>query len=328
MSPQQPLPTVPLGAGGPPVTRVALGLAALGRPAYITTGRARDLPARSVDDLADRAHEVLDAAYGAGVRYVDAARSYGRSEEFLAAWLDSRRPADVTVSSKWGYAYVGDWRLDAEVHEVKDHSLAQLTRQWRETRGHLDGRVALYQVHSATRESGVLERRDVLDALAGLRDSGVRVGLSTSGVGQADTVRAALDVRAGGEPVFASVQSTWNLLEPSVGPALAEASVAGWAVIVKEGVANGRLTAAGDSGAPGTPLAVRAQELGTTPDALALAAALDQPWVTTVLSGAATVAQLRSNLAALDVGTAALDVPDLAEEPAAYWAARSGRPWT
>ena len=33
---------------------------------------------------------------------------------------------------------------------------------------------------------------------------------------------------------------TWNLLEPSVGPAAAEAAAAGWAVLVKEAVANGR----------------------------------------------------------------------------------------
>jgi aryl-alcohol dehydrogenase-like predicted oxidoreductase len=315
------------------VTRVGLGLAALGRPAYITSGRDRDLPAREVDALRARAHDVLDAAYGAGVRHVDAARSYGRSEEFLAGWLEARGHPDVVVSSKWGYAYVGDWRTDADVHEVKDHSLAQLTRQWAETRVHLEGRVALYQIHSATRESGVLEDAEVLGALAVLRDSGVRVGLSTSGPAQADTVRAALGVRIGGAPLFSSVQSTWNLLEPSAGPALAEASEAGCAVIVKEGVANGRLTAAGDAGAQGSPLAVRAAELGTTPDALALAAALAQPWCASVLSGAVTVGQLRSNLAALDLAAAssapeALDVPELAEEPWAYWAARSARQWT
>ena len=38
------------------------------------------------------AHEVLDAACEAGVRYFDAARSYGRGEEFLASWLGAPRP--------------------------------------------------------------------------------------------------------------------------------------------------------------------------------------------------------------------------------------------
>ncbi|HEX5287288.1 MAG TPA: hypothetical protein VFX25_00330, partial [Streptosporangiaceae bacterium] len=36
-----------LGPGGPVVSRLGLGLAALGRPAYITGGRAGDLPDRS-----------------------------------------------------------------------------------------------------------------------------------------------------------------------------------------------------------------------------------------------------------------------------------------
>ena len=77
--------TVTLGAGGPVVSRIGLGLAALGRPAYITSGRERDLPDRSVVGLRTRTFSMLDAAYAAGVRYVDAARSYGRAEEFLAA---------------------------------------------------------------------------------------------------------------------------------------------------------------------------------------------------------------------------------------------------
>ena len=45
--------------------------------------------------------EVLDAAYAAGIRYIDAARSYGRAEEFLAAWLAARPDVtDVTIASK------------------------------------------------------------------------------------------------------------------------------------------------------------------------------------------------------------------------------------
>jgi hypothetical protein len=34
-----------LGTTGPPVTRLGLGLAALGRPSYINLGRGTDLPA-------------------------------------------------------------------------------------------------------------------------------------------------------------------------------------------------------------------------------------------------------------------------------------------
>jgi len=52
-------------------------------------------------------------AYAAGITYFDAARSYGRAEEFLGAWLASRGHRDAVAGSKWGYRYTGDWRLDA-----------------------------------------------------------------------------------------------------------------------------------------------------------------------------------------------------------------------
>ena len=48
---------------------------------------AEDFPDHSVDAMAARTHEVLDAAHAAGVRHFDAARSYGRAEEFLGQWL-------------------------------------------------------------------------------------------------------------------------------------------------------------------------------------------------------------------------------------------------
>ena len=76
----------PLGSTGLTVSRIGLGLAALGRPAYITLGRDRDLGGdRSVPTLERLCHEMLDAAYAAGIRYIDAARSYGLAERFLAS---------------------------------------------------------------------------------------------------------------------------------------------------------------------------------------------------------------------------------------------------
>ena len=106
------------------VSRIGLGLAAIGRPGYITLGRATDLGRdRSIDAMRDRCHELLDAAWENGVRYIDAARSYGLAESFLASWLEQRSLSrrDLTVGSKWGYTYTADWRTGVEVNEVKDH---------------------------------------------------------------------------------------------------------------------------------------------------------------------------------------------------------------
>jgi aryl-alcohol dehydrogenase-like predicted oxidoreductase len=323
------MPVTRLGAAAPLVSRIGLGLAALGRPAYITGGRDHDLPDRSVYGLRARSFAVLDAAYEAGIRYFDAARSYGRAEEFLADWLDERDHPDAVAGSKWGYRYTAGWRLDAEVNEVKEHSLAMFTSQLAQTRGLLGSRLALYQVHSLTDDSPLFGDQALLTAMAALRDQGVLLGLSTSGPRQAHTLRLALTVTVGGAPLFGAAQVTWNLLEPSVAPAAAEAAQAGWAVLVKESVANGRLAPGGDKAGDRSPLGCAAAEAGTTPDALAIAAALAQPWAAVVLSGAVSVTQLHANLAALRLDASPDIAADLglAEPAAAYWSARAARPW-
>jgi aryl-alcohol dehydrogenase-like predicted oxidoreductase len=306
------------------VTAIGLGLAALGRPGYLNLGHGVDLGSdRSVATLERRAHAVLDAAYDAGVRYFDAARSYGRAEAFLASWLRRRglAPGEVTVGSKWGYTYTAGWKVRADPPEVKDLSVETFRRQLGETRELLADHLSLYQIHSATLESGVLDDAAVLAALAELRAGGVNVGLTTSGPQQARTVERAI---AGGG--FDTVQATWNLLEPSVGPALAEAHREGLGVIVKEALANGRLTARG--GCP--ELEQEAQRLGAGADAVALAAALAQPWADVVLSGAASTNQVTSNLAARQMPwdrQAARALAPLSEEPEAYWRARADLAW-
>lgn len=315
---------------------IGLGLAALGRPGYINLGHAEDL-AGDYDPAAmeRRAHAALDAAWAAGVRAFDAARSYGRAEEFLGSWLRSRSidPAQVTVSSKWGYTYTAGWQVQAVAHEVKEHSLAVLRRQWAESQSHLGPYLRIYQIHSATLESGVLEDAEVLDALSDIKSSGLRIGLSVSGPRQAAVVRRALGVVRDGALLFGAVQATWNLLERSAGPALAEAHAAGLQVIVKEALANGRLTPRNADPAFAPQLALlgrEARRLSTTIDALAIAAALAQPWAGTVLSGAATVAQLESNLAARQVAwdaEADSALAALAEPPEGYWVTRAGLPW-
>ncbi|MEV6923238.1 aldo/keto reductase [Dactylosporangium sp. NPDC051485] len=294
-------------------SRIGLGLAAVGRPGYINLGRAADLPGeRTVDTMRDRAHDLLDRAYAAGIRYVDVARSYGRAEEFLAQWLHARPDVDdVVVGSKWGYTYTAGWRVDAEVHEVKDHGVATFDRQLGETRALLGDRLDLYQIHSVTPDSPALRDEVLHRRLAGLAEQRTVIGLSTSGPAQGEAIRAALGVRVDGRPLFRSVQATWNLLEPSAGPALAEAHDAGCLVIVKEALANGRLAVGGD--APG--------------DAAALAAALRQPWATIVLSGAATGDQLASNLRAEELTVELARWNDLAMPAPQYWQERSRLPW-
>ena len=304
------------------MTQLGLGLAALGRPEYLTVGHSDAVDGRfDPAALEQLCHAVLDAAWDSGVRHFDVARSYGAAERFLGSWL-SRQPnrrEHLVIGSKWGYAYVADFRRGAAVHEVKEHSVERFAEQWPQTLRELGCAPDHYLIHSVTPDSPALGDPALLDALRAVADGGTRIGISTSGPHQADVVHAALKVG-----VFSSVQSTWNPLEPSVGPALARAHEAGWFVVVKEAMANGRLVA------EDSELARLADSAGVGRDALALAGALAQPWADVVLSGAATAAQLEQNVAALSIDpelAAAID-PHLAESPESYWHNRSQLPWT
>jgi aryl-alcohol dehydrogenase-like predicted oxidoreductase len=249
--------------------RLGLGLAALGRPGYVTLNHAADLGGRyDPASMELNAHEVLEAAFAAGIRYIDAARSYGRAEDFVAS-------------------------------------------------------------------SKTLEDDALIDAIARLRERGIRAGLSVSGAGQDVAIRRSLEVRRDGQRVFDSVQATWNLLERGAKSALQDAHDAGMRVVVKEALANGRLTH-GDRDEDGVfaPLVARIRELaesrGTNIETLALGAALARPWADVVLTGAATVGQIRSNVAALQLAyDAELEeqLRSVSIAPEEYWRARSSFKW-
>jgi aryl-alcohol dehydrogenase-like predicted oxidoreductase len=294
--------------------------------------------------MEEHAHAVLDAAFAAGIRYVDAARSYGRAEDFVASWLRKRAiaPGEVTVASKWGYTYTAGWSTSATQHEVKDHSLAAYVRQLDESIARLGPYLSLYQIHSVTAESKTLEDDALINSIARLRERGIRTGLTVSGTGQDVAIRRSLEVRRDGKRVFDSVQATWNLLERGAESALEDAHAAGMKVVVKESLANGRLTSGKREEGSGTrredevlfPSLGRIRELaesrGTTIEMLALGAALSRPWADFVLTGAATVGQVQSNVAALGL---ALD-PELEENlrsvsvnSTEYWRARSSFKW-
>jgi len=208
---------------------------------------------------------------------------------------------------------------------VKDHSAATFERQLAESRALLGRRLDLYQIHSVTPDSPALANRNLRDKLAGLAAEGVSIGLTTSGPDQSAVVRAALAVLVDGDPLFTSVQCTYNVLETSAAAALAEAHDAGCAVIVKEALANGRLAGGG------FPSLDRfADEMGLTPAAVALATVLHQPWADIVLSGAVTRAQLVDNVGAsavrLDTERSAA-LATLAEPAPVYWQNRALLPW-
>ncbi|MFL5442122.1 MAG: aldo/keto reductase [Myxococcales bacterium] len=318
-----------LSGNGPLLTRFGLGMAALGRPAYITLGHADDLrQGRDVQSMEVNAHRMLDRAFAAGIRYFDAARSYGRAEHFLRSWIDARRigTGAITVGSKWGYGYTGDWQVDGRVQEVKDHGLSMLKAQLAESEAILGAHLRLYQIHSAAPETRVLLDEQVLDELRRVRERGLFVGVTATGTSQAETIRKAMEIRFDGVRLFSTVQATFNLLERSAGPALREAHEAGLTVLVKEALANGRLTSKEGSG----PLRAVAERLRATADAVALSFVAREPWADVILLGATTTAQLDSNLKAIDLRLSPADLAvldGLRVPPQDYWAHRTKLPW-
>jgi aryl-alcohol dehydrogenase-like predicted oxidoreductase len=318
--------------------RLGLGLAALGRPGYVTLNHAADL-GRRYDPFAMelRAHDVLSAAFEAGIRYVDAARSYGRAEDFLSSWLRQRaiEPGEIVVASKWGYTYTAGWSTSATQHEVKDHALATFERQLAESVERLGPHLSLYQIHSVTADGNTLDDDALIDAIARLRERDIRPGLSVSGAEQDVAIRRSLAVCRDGQRVFDSVQATWNLLERGAESALEEAHAAGMKVVVKESLANGRLTQGNRNHDEMIyPLVAKIRQLaesrGTTLEMLAIAAALARPWANVVLTGAATVEQARSSIAALELGYDA-EIEEMlrpvAVSSSEYWRARSSFGW-
>jgi aryl-alcohol dehydrogenase-like predicted oxidoreductase len=224
--------------------KLGLGLAALGRPGYINLGHHQNIgPDKSKEAMYFQAEKVLNFAYQSGIQYFDVARVYGASEEFLSKWIRKQNQFNGYVGSKWGYEYLADWKIDTDVHERKDHSAAFLKQQWVETRLNLGKNIDLYQIHSVTPESNVLNDRNVLNELQNIKKSGIDIGISTSGPSQAETIKKLLEINKV-ENLFTFIQCTINILEQSCQQILIEASESKINIIAKEIFANGRLSAA------------------------------------------------------------------------------------
>lgn len=323
-----------LGNTGLKVSALGLGTAALGRPGYINVGHAADLSGKyERSSLEQHLHQMLQTAWEAGICYFDTARSYGEAERFVASWLHNKATDEVHLASKWGYSYTAGWQIRAKVHEKKDHSVQHLQKQWQESHQLLGSYLKVYQIHSATPESKVLQDKKVLDELRRLKGEGVKIGLTTSGPEQAALIEQAIEIPADQGLLFDCVQATWNLLETSAATALMKARAAGLGVVIKEALANGRLSnryREPEFEEQAQSLQRQAQALSTTPESLALAAALAQPFADVVLCGAATLDHLRENIRAASLPwdrALMIELSALAEAPEAYWKRRAKLPW-
>ena len=310
--------------------KLGLGLAALGRPGYINLGHHQNIgPNKSKEAMYFQTEKVLNFAYQSGIQYFDVARVYGASEEFLSKWIRKQNQFNGYVGSKWGYEYLADWKIDTDVHERKDHSAAFLKQQWVETRLNLGKNIDLYQIHSVTPESNVLNDRNVLNELQNIKKSGIEIGISTSGPSQAETIKKLLEINKV-ENLFTFIQCTINILEQSCQQILIEASESKINIIAKEIFANGRLSAANKEFHQKEILILRnlALDLNLSLEELSLIWAYQQKYINIVLTGAATVEQLQSNIDAISKRD--LTLPNLLElgtSKESYWQSRKSLKW-
>lgn len=175
------------------------------------------------------------------IHYFDTAPGYGLAEGLVLEWLKTKNDKTIEIATKWGYTYTANFDTNATIHEVKEHSLAKLNEQWGYSKLLLPY-LKVYQIHSATIETGVLENTEVLAKLAFLKKTHhLKIGITTTGTNQVEVLKKALEILVDGEPIFDLFQVTYNFLDQSLKEMLAELISQNKSIVVKEAMANGRI---------------------------------------------------------------------------------------
>jgi aryl-alcohol dehydrogenase-like predicted oxidoreductase len=308
-------------------TQIGLGLAALGRPDYINIRQNNNID-KSKIAFKNNAFNVMDFAYKNGVRNFDTAPSYGLGEAFLLDWKNSRQHKDVLLSTKWGYTYVANWEFGFQgKHEIKEHSLLKLNEQWKTSKA-LFPQLKIYQVHSATLESGILKDNSIHERLFQLKkEYGLQIGITTSGSNQSEILNSAKDIAVKNDLLFDSFQVTYNVFEQSTFNTLQQLKAMGKTIIIKEALANGRVFT-NEHAKKQLEALSKTYDVGV--DAIALRFIIDTLQPNVVLSGASTSNHLNQNLKALDFKLLSKDLEllkTLTIGSKAYWDERSDLTW-
>ncbi len=219
-------------------TSIGLGTAALGRPHYINI-RQEETEALTLEKFRNKGFKTLETAYEQGIRYFDTAPGYGLAEELLIDWVNTKNDPSIEIATKWGYTYTANFDPDATQHEVKEHSLSKLNEQWEQSKK-LFPYLKIYQIHSATFESGVLQNQEVLQRLSELKQKyNIMIGITTSGSNQIDVIKKTLDIEIDNQILFDVYQVTYNILDQSIYKIAHLLNKKN--IIIKEALANGRL---------------------------------------------------------------------------------------
>jgi len=312
--------------------QLGLGTAALGRPQYINV-RLEDCDNSDLNAFRNKSFTVLEEAYNLGIRYFDTAPGYGLAEELLLDWLQTKNDKAIEVTTKWGYTYTANFDPNATVHEVKEHSLSKLKEQWNFSKKLLPY-LKVYQIHSATLETGVLENTAVLEYLSFLKkEHHLKIGLTTTGTNQVEVIKKALDVLVDGKQVFDLFQVTYNFLDQSLSEISSELHRQNKSIVIKEALANGRIFS--NEKYPHykemyASLEKIAAQYNVGVDAISLKYCEQTTLNAKVLSGASTIDQLKENLKLNDFSLSNDEIEILNSfktSTDSYWAERKELVW-
>jgi aryl-alcohol dehydrogenase-like predicted oxidoreductase len=310
-------------------TDLEVPLMVLGCGNFNGIGSTPELFGRGDDEQA--AFAVLDSALEHGLTMVDTANSYGggRSEEWIGRWLTSRGMRDrVLLTTKVG-SPVGPRPQDAGLSadhlcEQADASLTRLNTD----------RIDLYLAHGPDPGTPIEETIAAFGEL--IRRGTIRyAGLSNFSGAEVAAAVAAAD--ALGEPRPVNLQSGYNLLDPVAARDVFEVCAdAGMGFTAYSPLAGGWLTGKYRAGEPfpaGSRMTLRpdwyghlandetyrvldrlddfAERRGLSLPTVALAWAITDPAVTSLIIGPRSPEQLGRMVAAADVGLTGQDRAEL-----------------
>jgi aryl-alcohol dehydrogenase-like predicted oxidoreductase len=300
-----------LGASGLSVSAIGLGCNPFGNEVDASTARA-----------------IVDRAIDLGVNYFDTADSYyaGRSEQFLGAALQGRRPG-VVVATKFGNR-VGPGPND--VGASRHHIIASCEASLRRLQTDY---IDVYQVHTPDRATPVEETLDALNLL--VQQGKVRY-IGCSNYFEWEVVESIWVARQHGWRSFVSCQDFYNLLYRDIERRFVPMVVKyGLGLIPYLPLAGALLSGfyrRGVAPAPGSRGAIRptfrfwdtdrnwrvqeslvdfASARGWSLPRLAIAWLLSHAYVPTVIAGADSPEHIAHNLGSLDIKLSESDLAEL-----------------
>ena len=313
-------------------TKIGLGTAALGRPQYINV-RHGNVKILDLNSFKKQGLQLLEEAYNLGVRYFDTAPGYGLAEGLVLEWLQTKNDPSIQVATKWGYTYIANFDVKAKVHEIKEHSLSKLNAQWEISKA-FASHLKVYQIHSATLETGVLKNEAIQNRLAMVKyEHGLEIGITTTGANQTEVIKRALDIAVEGHALFDAFQVTYNILDQSLESISNVLIEQDKKIIIKEALANGRLFRNSNYNHYKklyNTLEKLAKIHNVDTDAIALTFCQQNMQKSIVLSGASSLEHLESNLQANMITLSKEELRELKKysiDSNNYWQERKQLAW-